>query len=76
MLSDSGRLYMQLAPWMALWPGIALTVSVYGINVFGDAVRDLPDPRLRGGIGRYSSKRLERARKKMGGSEEALSKAS
>jgi peptide/nickel transport system permease protein len=35
-------------------PGIALTVVVYGINVFGDAMRDLLDPRLRGGMGSYS----------------------
>jgi peptide/nickel transport system permease protein len=65
MLSGSGRFYMQLAPWMALWPGIALTVSVYGINVFGDAVRDLLDPRLRGGVGRYSSKKRDRRRQKV-----------
>ncbi len=64
MLSGSGRFYMQLAPWMALWPGVALTVSVYGINVFGDAVRDLLDPRLRGGIGRYSSTKVDRKRRK------------
>lgn len=64
MLSGSGRFYMQLAPWMALWPGVALTVSVYGINVFGDAVRDLLDPRLRGGVGRYSSTKVDRKRRK------------
>lgn len=54
MLSGSGRTYMFLAPWMAIWPGVALTVVVYGINMFGDAIRDLLDPRLRGGVGRYS----------------------
>jgi peptide/nickel transport system permease protein len=53
MLSGSGRTYMLQAPWMALWPGLALAVVVYGINMLGDAVRDLLDPRLRGGIGRY-----------------------
>jgi peptide/nickel transport system permease protein len=37
-----------------LWPGLALSVSVYGINMFGDSIRDLLDPRLRGGVGRYS----------------------
>ena len=31
------------------WPGLAITAVVYGINMFGDAVRDLLDPRLRGG---------------------------
>ncbi|MFC1966556.1 ABC transporter permease [Chloroflexota bacterium] len=53
MISGSGREYMLQAPWMIFWPGIALSIVVYGINMFGDAVRDLLDPRLRGGIGRY-----------------------
>ena len=35
---------------------LALTVAVYGINMFGDALRDLLDPRLRGGVGRYNIK--------------------
>ena len=54
MLSSTGRQYMLIAPMMALIPGLALTVVVYGINVFGDAMRDLLDPRLRGGGGSYS----------------------
>jgi len=54
MLSGSGRQFMMIAPWMALWPGLALAVAVYGINMFGDAVRDILDPRLRGGLGRYT----------------------
>jgi peptide/nickel transport system permease protein len=54
MLSGAGRSYMFLAPWLAIWPGLALSIVVYGINMFGDAMRDLLDPRLRGGIGRYS----------------------
>ena len=56
MLSDEGRKYMESAPTLALFPGAALTLVVYGINMFGDALRDLLDPRLRGGIGRYSLK--------------------
>ncbi len=55
MLTGSSRNYMFLAPWMALWPGVALAVTVYGINMFGDAVRDIVDPRLRGGVGRYGA---------------------
>jgi len=54
MLSGSGMTYMLQAPWMAVWPGVALSVVVYGINVFGDGLRDLLDPRLRGGVGRYT----------------------
>ena len=48
MLSREGRRYMEHAPWLALWPGVALTIVVYSLNMFGDAVRDLLDPRLRG----------------------------
>jgi peptide/nickel transport system permease protein len=53
MLSGSGRQYMLQAPWMVVWPGLSLAVVVYGINMLGDAVRDVLDPRLRGGLGRY-----------------------
>ena len=63
MLSGAGRRYMRVAPWMALWPGFALALTVYGINMFGDALRDILDPRLRGGLGRYSGVKAKRARK-------------
>jgi peptide/nickel transport system permease protein len=56
MISGAGRTYMFQAPWMVLWPGVALALVVYGINMFGDALRDLVDPRLRGGSGRYGVK--------------------
>lgn len=49
MLSGSGRSYMYQAPWMALWPGAAISLAVYGFNMLGDALRDVLDPRLRGG---------------------------
>lgn len=48
MLSTTGRTYMYLGPWLALAPGLCLTIVVYSINVFGDALRDLLDPRMRG----------------------------
>jgi peptide/nickel transport system permease protein len=48
MLTGSGRLYMFQAPWLALAPGLCLTAVVYATNVFGDALRDLLDPRMRG----------------------------
>ena len=54
MLSIDGRRYMLQSPWLAFWPGLALSTVVYGVSMFGDAVRDLLDPRLRGGGGRYS----------------------
>ena len=53
MLSGSGRSYMFLAPWMAIWPGVAIAVTVYGISMFGDALRDIIDPRLRGAVGQH-----------------------
>ena len=53
MLSGEGRKYMEQAPWLALWPGLCLTIVVYALNMFGDAMRDLLDPRLRGGQGSY-----------------------
>jgi peptide/nickel transport system permease protein len=60
MLSGTGRQYMLIAPMMALIPGLCLTIVVYGINVFGDAMRDLLDPRLRGGGGSYSVKKRKK----------------
>ena len=56
MLSGDARTYMFQAPWMAFFPGLALSLLVYGVNMFGDAVRDVLDPRLRGGVGRYGVK--------------------
>jgi len=53
MLSGQARTYMLMAPWLAVWPGLALSIAVYGINMLGDGVRDILDPRLRGGLGRY-----------------------
>jgi len=53
MLSGRAREHMFHAPWMVIWPGLALSIVVFGVNMFGDAVRDILDPRLRGGAGRY-----------------------
>ncbi|MGI9422473.1 MAG: ABC transporter permease [Hyphomicrobiaceae bacterium] len=39
--------YIESAPWVAIWPGFAITLAVFGFNMFGDAVRDSLDPRLR-----------------------------
>ena len=48
MLSGSGRTFMFQGPWLALAPGLCLTLVVYATNMFGDALRDLFDPRMRG----------------------------
>jgi peptide/nickel transport system permease protein len=55
MLSGSGRSFMYRAPWMAFWPGAAISLAVFGFNMLGDALRDVLDPRLRGGGGRPGS---------------------
>ncbi len=62
MLSGRARDFMYKAPWMAIWPGLALSIVVYGINMFGDAVRDLLDPRMRGGVGRYGVRAKKEAK--------------
>ncbi len=63
MLGGSGRQYMLQNPWMVLWPGLVLAIAVYGMNMLGDAVRDLLDPRLRGGLGKYGQSKKAKARK-------------
>ena len=62
MLSREGRRFMEVAPRLAIWPGVFLTVVVYSLNMFGDAVRDLLDPRLRGGEGSYGTAVVKRKR--------------
>ena len=46
--------YALAGPRLALWPGVSLTLVAYSLNMFGDAVRDLLDPRPRGGRGKSS----------------------
>lgn len=48
MLTGTGALYLYDAPWMAIFPGLAITFAVFGFSMAGDALRDLLDPRLRG----------------------------
>ena len=48
MLSGSGRTYTLRAPWMAVWPGVAISLAVFRFNTLGDALRDILDLRLRG----------------------------
>ena len=54
MLSAESRTYMFDAPWLAIWPGVFLSLTVFGWNVLGDALRDLLDPRLKG-VGRANN---------------------
>jgi peptide/nickel transport system permease protein len=63
MLSWEGRRYMERVPALALWPGFCLFIVVWGTNMFGDALRDLLDPSLRGGGGRYGAAKTKKALK-------------
>ncbi len=47
-LSIASREFLERAPWMAIFPGVAITLAVFGFNLLGDALRDVLDPRLRG----------------------------
>jgi peptide/nickel transport system permease protein len=49
MLSGSASAYAEKAPWIALFPGIAISLAVFGFNLFGDSLRDALDPKLRKG---------------------------
>jgi peptide/nickel transport system permease protein len=48
MLSGQALRYVRDAPWLVVFPGLAITIAVFGFNLFGDALRDALDPRLRG----------------------------
>lgn len=47
MLAASGRRYFERAPTLAIFPGLAITVTVLAFNLLGDTLRDILDPRLR-----------------------------
>jgi peptide/nickel transport system permease protein len=47
MLSSTGRAFMEQAPWLAIFPGLAISIAVLGFNLFGDTLRDAWDPKLR-----------------------------
>ena len=48
MLSIAAAEYAHKAPWLVIWPGVAISLAVFGTNLLGDALRDTLDPRLRG----------------------------
>jgi ABC-type dipeptide/oligopeptide/nickel transport system permease subunit len=47
-MSGQARAFFQVDPWMAIFPGLALSLAVLGFNFLGDSLRDVLDPRLRG----------------------------
>ena len=60
LISNQGKSYMFLAPWLAFAPGGVIALTVFAANMFGDGVRDLLDPRLKGGVGSYNSAKIAR----------------
>ena len=48
MLSGVGRVRLEQQPWLAFFPGLAISIVVFSFNMFGDGIRDVLDPRLRG----------------------------
>ena len=47
MLSESAAEYVRSAPWLVIFPGVAISLAVFGTNLLGDAIRDILDPRQR-----------------------------
>lgn len=47
MLSESAAEYVRVAPWLVIFPGLAISAAVFGTNLLGDAIRDMLDPRQR-----------------------------
>ena len=58
LITGAGRDMMFTCPWMCIVPGIAIAILTFAANMFGDAIRDILDPRLKGGVGSYNSKKL------------------
>ncbi|MCR5785272.1 MAG: ABC transporter permease [Eubacterium sp.] len=64
LLTSQGRSKMYTAPWIGLAPGIAITIMVFAAAMFGDGVRDVLDPRLKGGMGSFSRKKIRKISEK------------
>lgn len=60
ILTAQGRSKMYTAPWIGLAPGLAITIMVFAAAMFGDGVRDILDPRLKGGMGSFSLKKIRK----------------
>jgi peptide/nickel transport system permease protein len=58
MITNQGKANMYRMPMLAVYPGVCIALMCFGATMFGDAVRDLLDPRLKGGVGSYSTKKL------------------
>ena len=69
MITNQGRSNMYVAPWLCLYPGILITLMVLAANLFGDGLRDMMDPRLKGGVGSYSTEKIRKLAAKYGKKE-------
>lgn len=74
MITNQGRANMYTAPWLALYPGLCIMLLVFASNMFGDAVRDLLDPRLKGGVGSYNGNKIASIAKKIAAKRAKLAK--
>ena len=48
MLSITGQKYVEVSPWLVIFPSFVVSVAVFGFNLLGDALRDVLDPKLKG----------------------------
>ncbi len=64
LIAQEGKANMFIAPWLCITPGICISLMVFGANMFGDALRDLLDPRLKGGVGTFSIKKMKKLAQK------------
>lgn len=60
LITQQGRMYLFKYPMLAVAPGLLIALMVFASAMFGDGVRDILDPRLKGGVGSYSSKKLKK----------------
>jgi peptide/nickel transport system permease protein len=58
MITNQGRTFMFKAPMLAVYPGVLISLMVFASAMFGDGVRDILDPRLKGGVAGYSVKHV------------------
>ena len=65
LITNQGRDFMLIHPLLAIAPGVLIALMVFSSAMFGDGVRDILDPRLKGGVGSYSTKKLRRAAERL-----------
>lgn len=65
LITSTGRMYMFKYPLLAICPGVLIALMVFASAMFGDGVRDILDPRLKGGVGSYNAKKLRKIAARM-----------